>query len=41
MSKFIKTALSNFSSLFQIYDNNSTINTNAYTIPPMNQENYR
>ena len=39
MSKFIKTALSNFSNLFQTNDNNTTINTNAYTIPPMHQEN--
>ena len=39
MAKFFKTALSNFSSLFQTNDNNTTINTNAYTIPPMHQEN--
>ncbi len=39
MSKFIKTALSNFSNLFQTNDNNTTINTSAYTIPPMQQEN--
>ena len=39
MSKFIKTVLSNFSNLFQTNDNNTTINTNAYTIPPMHQEN--
>ena len=39
MSKFFKTALSNFSNLFQTNDNNTTINTNAYTIPPMHQEN--
>ena len=39
MSKFIKTALSNFSNLFQTNDNNTTINTSEYTIPPMQQEN--
>lgn len=39
MSKFFKTALSNFSNLFQTNDNNTTINTSAYTIPPMQQEN--
>ena len=39
MSKFIKTVLSNFSNLFQTNDNNTTINTNAYTIPSMHQEN--
>ena len=39
MSKFFKTSLSNFSNLFQINDNNTTIDTNAYTIPPIHQEN--
>ena len=39
MSKFIKTVLSNFSNLFQTNDKNTTINTNASTIPSMHQEN--
>ena len=40
MPKFVKSTPENFSNLFQSLDNdNTTINTNTYIIPPVHQEN--
>ena len=40
MSKFVKSTPENFSNLFQSLDNdNTTINTNKYIIPPVHQKN--